>query len=131
MKLPTVTSENYSWDGNSSTLRSHINKWTAEFSAFSPNEVIPFLLTLIPEEHRWRLKRVHTFDAAMHALIPLTSSEDVYVVNLVALIHARPHCSSYREDKTFLLFLSQKVDELLEVQPHFHLSPGLCTSFLS
>ena len=127
MKLPTVTSENYAWDGNSSTLRSHINKWTAEFSMFTPNEVIPFIRTLVPEEHRWRLKRVTTFWEAMQALIPLTSSEDVYVVNLVAEIHARPHCSSYREDKAFLLFLSKKVDELIEIQPQYHLSPGLCT----
>ena len=64
-------------------------------------------------------------------LLVLTSSEDVYIENIIADIHERPKCRDYSEDKEFLTFLSMKIAELIEIQPDYHMSPGQCCAFVS
>ena len=131
MKLPSINIADYSWDGDSSTLRSYIRKWTTEFGYHSANEIIPFIRQLIPEDHRWRLNKVTTFKGAMKELLVLTSSEDVYIEKIISEIYMHPYCSNYQEDKEFLLFLSKKVNQLIDIQPNHHISAGACCAFLS
>ena len=97
----------------------------------SANEIIPFVRQLIPECHRWRLNKVTTFREAMYKLSVLSSPEDVYIEKIVSEIYGRPQCTNYQEDKQFLLFLSQKVHKLVEIQPHYVISPGQACAFLS
>ena len=102
-----------------------------EFGKHSSNELVPFLRTLVPKVHRWRLNRVTTMQGVKDALLVLTSSDDVYVVELLGEINSHPRCTSYSEDKQFLLLLSEKIDAIVEIRPNYHLSPGQCCAFLS
>ena len=131
MKLPAVSNLQYYWDGNSSTLRSYLRRWEVEFTYHSDNELIPFLKTLVPPEHLWRLKYCYTMEDVKEALLVLASSEDVYIENIIADIHSRPKCLDYSEDKQFLTFLSMKIAELIEIFPDYHMSPGQCCAFIS
>ena len=98
MKLPAVDIDHYRWTGDCSTLRSFIRLWTMEFFHHSPNEVIPFIRRCIPPDHRWRLNNVRTFREAMKALIVLTSSEEIYIINKPYLFYT---CASYNLIKEF------------------------------
>ena len=61
MKLPNTTKDMYSWDGDTSTLRSYIRRWSKEFGSHSPNVVVPFIRSLIPENNQWRLNKAKDF----------------------------------------------------------------------
>jgi len=56
MRLPAVSNLQFYWDGNSSTLRSYLKQWEVAFDHHTDNQIIPFLKTLFPQEHLWRLK---------------------------------------------------------------------------
>ena len=43
MKLLAVTVNEYFWNGDSSTSRSYMQKWTADLGSHSSNEPVPFL----------------------------------------------------------------------------------------
>ena len=60
----------------------------------------------------------------MDALLVLTSSEDLYIEKILADIYARPHCNDFIEDKAFLLYLSTMVNQLVEIQPNYHIRSG-------
>ena len=131
MKLPSVDIDYYRWRGDCSTLRSFIRLWTMEFFYHSPNEVIPFLRRCIPPDHRWRLNNVRTFREAMRALIVLTSSEEIYIKQLIADILNKPICNNHHEDKEYLQWLAKTINQIQEIKPDYRFSPHDCTSYLS
>ena len=95
MKLPAVSNLQYYWDGNSSTLRSYLRLWETEFRQHTDNELIPFIKTLVPPDQLWRLKYCYSMADVKEALLVLTSTEDVYIQNIVAEIHSRPKCKNF------------------------------------
>ena len=131
MKLQHITKDMYFWNGDTSQLRSYIRRWDKEFSKHSPNIVVPFIRTLVPEFHQWRLNKARTFQDCVDCLMVLVSSEDVYVQKLEAEIRAHPKCRNLTEDKEYLNFLSMKVAQLLDIQPNYVVTSAQCTGFFS
>ena len=80
MKLPNITKDMYYWDGDTSTLRSYIRRWTNKFKNYSPNQVVPFIRSPVPESHQWRLNKATNFQDCIDCLMVLVSSEDDYVL---------------------------------------------------
>ena len=122
MKLPAVDSSQFFRDGNASTVESHLKEWEVLFAKHTDNERFPFLKTCVPKEHLWRLKDCHTFEGIKQALMELASKEDIFSLNIIDEVLARPKCKDYLEDKMFLTFLSMKLAELISVNPGYHLS---------
>ena len=102
-----------------------------EFWYHSPHEVIPFIRRCIPPHHRWRLNRVRTFKEAMEQLVVLASTEDAYIESLITDIRNKPTCRNFNEDKEFLMWLSNIVNQIQEIKPDYVFSPSKCTAFLS
>ena len=108
MKVPNITKDMYSWDGDTGTLRSYIRRWTKEFGNHSLNQVVPFIRSLVPESYQWKLNKATNFQDCIHCLMVLVSSEDVYVQKIQAEIRVYPKCRNFTEDKEYLNFLSMK-----------------------
>ena len=119
MKLPHVTKELYFWNGDTSQLRSYIRRWDKDFGKHPDNVVVPWIKSLTPEEHQWRLHKARTFKDCVNCLLLLVSTEDVYVQKLEAQIRAHQGSRNLTEDKDYLNFLSWKVTQLIDIQPNY------------
>merc|ERR1711867_291356 len=131
LKLPGITREQYFWDGDTSTLKSKIRLWTREFSKHSPNQVVPWIRSLLPEYYQWRLDQAKNFQECVDALLVLVNDEDVYIKKIEAEIRSYPNCTTIREDKRYLNFLSMKVTKLMDIDQNYVVSPSQCTEFFS
>ena len=60
-------------------------------------------------------------------MLVLVNDEDVYLKKIEAEIRAYPRCSSIREDKKYLMFLSMKVTKLMDIDQNYVISPSQCT----
>ena len=69
LKLPNITKEAYFWDGDTSKLKSKIRLWDREFSKHSPNLVVPWIRSLVPDDHQWRLDKAQDFQDCVDALL--------------------------------------------------------------
>ena len=49
MKLPAVDSRQFYWDGNASTIESHLKEWEVLFADHTDNQRVPFLKTYVPK----------------------------------------------------------------------------------
>ena len=131
MKLPHVTKDLYFWNGDTSQIRSFIWRWDKDFGTHPANIVVPWIKSLVPVEHQWRLHKATNFQDCVNALLVLVSSEDVYVQKLEAQIRAHQRCRNLTEDKDYLNFLSMKVTQLLDIQPNYVVTTAKCTEFFS
>ena len=93
--------------------------------------MVPWIKSLIPLEHQWRLNKAKNFQDCVDCLLVLVSSEDVYVQKLESDIRAHPRCKNLTEDKEYLNFLSMKVTQLIDIQPNYVVTSAQCTRFFS
>ena len=105
--------------------------WHREFSKHSPNLVVPWIRSLLPDDCQWRLDKAKDFQECVDALLVLVSDEDVYVKKIEAEIRAYPRCHNIREDKKYLMFLSRKVTKLMDIDQNYVIAPSHCTEFFS
>merc|ERR1711872_753898 len=99
----------------SHNLKSKIRLWDREFSKHSPNQVVPWIRSLLPEYYQWRLDKAKNFQECVDALLVLVTDEDVYLKKIEAEIRSYPTFSTIRKDKRYLMFLSMKVTKLMDI----------------
>ena len=92
---------------------------------------MPWIRSLIPDDHQWRLDKAKDFQDCVDALLLLVTDEDIYIRKIEAEIRAYPRCNNLVEDKKYLSFLSMKVSKLMDIEQHYVITPSHCTEFFS
>ena len=59
----------------------------------------------------------------MEQLVVLASTEDAYIESLITDIRNKPACRNFTEDKEFLMWLSNVVNQTQDIKPDYVFSP--------